>query len=597
MSQRRRRIVRNKGVIAAARQRRTPAPGARLAFQVDPWTRRLVRPVLIAAMATAPAVALLVIVQLGAPEEPWSMLTLLCFFAALEGAYTTAWLHHPDSRGVDRSIYRAAELLLLVVLSRIVSWVLFGDGVPSPAEMRLYLAAPLSFFLAGGFITTVLATLLAWWLAVSAARTFTQLDVSEAELQFYTLSLAEQKAQADDRPIQIPRQRLQEQYLRQWLTGGMVMVLLAALSTYETSQWMTVTNPFEITRLGLDPGMLLALLVYFLAGLWLLSHARMLRLNALWLFDGVAKEVSLERGWQRSSLLLLLLIALGAAFLPIGSSFAISRILSAALNGLLYVIGMIYSAIGFLFAALLASLTNTVGEEPIPTPEIAPMPTPVVPPPTTPPPTASPELTFIITSAFWALLIAIVIGALMFFLRERGYHVEWGQVRGRWATMSEWLKAFWLNLRRRARRARRELRERWMPHPAPPTQDKNPVPRPRFFRLKALPPREQIRYYYLATVRRAGERGVVRRPHETPLEYAEGLKAHWPEAQEDLEGLTDAFLEARYSPQPIEKSAAERIRDVWKRVKARLRASKEADGGQPSGLPSADDQRPTTNDQ
>lgn len=577
MSQRRWRPVRNKGVIAAARQRRVPPPGARLAFQVDPWTRRLIRPVLMAVMATAPAVALLVIVQLGAPEEPWSMLTLLCFFAALEGVYTTAWLHHPNSRGVDRGIYRAAELLLLVVLSRIVSWVLFGDGLPSPAEVRLYLAAPLSFFLAGGFITTVLTTLVAWWLAVSASRIFTQLDVSEAELQYYTLSFAEQKAQADDRPIQVPRQMLQEQYLRQWLTGGMIMVLLAALSTYEMGELATVANPFEITRLGLDPGMLLALLVYFLAGLWLLSHARMLRLNALWLFDGMAKDVTVERGWQRSSLLLLLVIALGAAFLPIGSSFAISRILSAVLNGLLYVIGMIYSIIGFLFASLLASLTNTVGQEPIPTPEIAPMPTPVVPPATTPPPTASPELTFIISSAFWALLIAIIIGALIFFLRERGYRVEWGEVRGRWATVSEWIKAFWLNLRRRARRARRDLRERLAPHSSAPTQDKSPLPRPRFIRLGALSPREQIRYYYLATVRRAGERGVARRQSDTPLEYAEGLKAHWPEAGEDLQGLTDAFLEARYSPQPIEKSAAERIRDVWKRVKARLRASREHD--------------------
>ena len=70
-------------------------------FQTDPWTRRVARPLLIAGLATSLAIGLLVIVEGLTPGEPWLALVWLCLFAALEGAYTTAWLNNPDSRGVE----------------------------------------------------------------------------------------------------------------------------------------------------------------------------------------------------------------------------------------------------------------------------------------------------------------------------------------------------------------------------------------------------------------------------------------------------------------------------------------------------------------
>ena len=47
----------------------------------------------------------------------------------------------------------------------------------------------------------------------------------------------------------------------------------------------------------------------------------------------------------------------------------------------------------------------------------------------------------------------------------------------------------------------------------------------------------------------------------------------WPEAESELDELTQAFLEARYSPQPIEKSAVTRIKEEWKRIRERLRST------------------------
>jgi hypothetical protein len=469
-----------------------------------------------------------------------------------------------------------AEALLLIVAARIYSWILFGQGIPSPDEMRLYLTAPLTLLVISGFLTTAAVTLIAWWMAVSISRSFAQLDVSIYEVQFYTLSPAEQKAAADDRPIQIARDVLLDQYLKLWLTIGMAMIILAALSTYGVGQLTTVTSLFEITRLGMRPAMLFPLLIYFLAGLWLLSHGRLLRMNARWLIDGVAKEPSLERGWQRSSLTLILLIALVTAFLPIGSTLAISRLLMLALNGIAYLASVIFTFFSGLIISVLVLLIRNSEQQPLP--QDAPIPTPAPPQVTPPPATPDPLLTMVISSAFWALLIAIIIGSLLFFLRERGYRVNRARFDETRATVMTWLRELWARLSGGLRGARRKLRSRIQEFaPQAPAHVDISLPRPRLFHLNSLSPREQIRYYYLALVRRAGERGVSRGHNETPLEYIQELRSEWPDAEEDLRGLTEGFLEARYGRAPMEKSAVNPIKERWKRLKDRLRKPRVAE--------------------
>jgi hypothetical protein len=80
-----------------------------------------------------------------------------------------------------------------------------------------------------------------------------------------------------------------------------------------------------------------------------------------------------------------------------------------------------------------------------------------------------------------------------------------------------------------------------------------------------------IRYFYLSTVRRASEQGVSREPGKTPLEYVQQLKTNWPEAENDLDDLTEAFIRARYSSQPIRREETNIVKAHWKRIRARLR--------------------------
>lgn len=555
--------------IRAERLGRRPPAAPRRSFTTDPVIRRFVRPFLITAMATALASGLLIIAGIGTPEYRWGWLVPFLFIVALVAAYSAGWLSNPQSRTVDKTLYRVSEVVVIVALARVVSWVLFADVFPSLDELRLYLQEPLRFFLAGGFLSTAVIALVAWWFSASLSTLFWQLDVSEEELRYYTLGATGQKAMADDQPIQIPRQELQDAYLRYFLAGGMILVVLAALSTFEVNEFATVANPLAIARLGLVPGMLVALLVYFLVGIWLLSHARLLRLNARWLMDGVAMDATFERSWQRISLFWLALIAFIAAFLPIGDTLPISRLLEWVVNGIFYVVNLLISLVGYLFGSMLVAIQDVVGDE-------APPPAPPFAPPTFTPPAetaaANPIIAAILSSAFWALMIALVIGAVLFVARERGYNAGLGRIQATAQRTKAWLIAAWAYILQRFGRLRASVPERLRSlrpdfEGLPLTMER----RRRFIRLNGLSAREQIMYFYLSTVKRAGERGVARRASETPSEYAADLKEHWPDTEMEVEELTAAFIEARYSPADIPAETATTLKTRWKRLRDKLR--------------------------
>jgi hypothetical protein len=165
------------------------------------------------------------------------------------------------------------------------------------------------------------------------------------------------------------------------------------------------------------------------------------------------------------------------------------------------------------------------------------------------------------------VVIAVTIAATLFFLRNRGFTVNSVALTRLWRGVVGWLSRLWQGVGGQLDGLERAIRARL----APATKAADAAPSWRYVRLNALSPREQVRYFYLATVRRAGERGVRRHRAETPLEFAEELRQNWPEAEDEVEALTDAFLQARYSPQVIGAEAVNPIKAAWKRVRSALR--------------------------
>jgi hypothetical protein len=89
-------------------------------------------------------------------------------------------------------------------------------------------------------------------------------------------------------------------------------------------------------------------------------------------------------------------------------------------------------------------------------------------------------------------------------------------------------------------------------------------------RPRALDPRRQIYYYYLAMVRRGGEQGIPRALSQTPLEYAARLEKAIPEEEEDIGSITDTFIEARYSRKEVDTEKANVVKELWGRIRRAL---------------------------
>lgn len=547
-------------------------------YRAGKWRRRVIRPLVMTLIVMALILGIIVLIVTINLDTRWYNLLPFLFLVALESIYTTLWLRRPDQLPLNRSAYRAAEFLFFVILARLVTWSVFAEGIPSLSLVREYLVNPLNFFVTGAFPVALILTFITWRTAIIPASTFSRIALSHFEIQFYSLPLSVRKARIDDQPIRIGRNQITNSLMQSWLWGGILLVLCVGLSTIEISSYTQGTSFLDIARTSLTPPLVIAVLIYFLGGFWLLSEARLAALNSQWLLKGVKKQPAIEKSWQRYSLLLIGAVALLATFLPIGSTAPIGRIINFIILVFLYLVQLIFVALMSILFLLLSLLPIPSGN-------------PIEEPPPPPPmenlflpnqqagDAMSETAAFIFSSAFWAIFIFVMIIAILFYLRERGFQFNRAQVGQSWQTFQQWLRDTWTSLWLRMSGLRFSISfsagRKGAKEAAVDPQKKR---RWRFIRVNALSPREQIRYFYLSTLRRAKDKGIERQESETPLEFVEDLKRSWPDTEADADALTDAFLKARYSPDPIEPDDASSIKVAWKNVRSNLRKSSQDDG-------------------
>src|SRR5262249_40583397 len=100
------------------------------------------------------------------------------------------------------------------------------------------------------------------------------------------------------------------------------------------------------------------------------------------------------------------------------------------------------------------------------------------------------------------------------------------------------------------------------------------LPRPNLINLRALDPRRQIYYFYLAMIRRAHEQGLDRLPSQSPAEYAATLESTLPAVHEDIHSLTHGFIEARYSNHLITANESNNVKPAWGHIRRALRSQR-----------------------
>ncbi len=514
------------------------------------WVAGLLRPVLIAGMVACLASPFVLFLEEILQYWDGSYFPVFCFFASLEGILSERLLRRQRISGWAYVASRAAELLFLLLALKLVSYVPFGlDQLWYEAQG--WLADP-DTFVTNVDLTTAMVFVPVWLGSLEVARVATAIE-------------------GEEQTLGPPPDRDSAAYY-EWMTQPSVVrdreERLDVLGQLFVWGGFVLLGASAVVHATVDSVQVLALpvLLYFALGIALLSQARYSVTLTGWRLQGIPVQRTLGRRWLVWALVFLLAVALVALALPthyfVGPLLAVWSVLGL----LYYVIVSVLTILYLLLMSLLTLLfpTSRLLEEP---------PAPLEPLPL---PEGTPVgggtlawLQILGSIVFWITILIIAVYAVYRFARDRlellgpaeGTEATW------WGRLLFWLRGVWQRWRawrqgvaqrlaeqRQARRWRETIGERL-----------------RRFSLRGLSPRELVRYFYLSAARRAADAGQPRRPGQTPYEYQRSLQERFPELEPDLTGLTDAFLAARYSAEPVEEGDAQTVKPLWQRIKVALR--------------------------
>ena len=511
------------------------------------WLGDLLRPMVLAAMLTCLLAPIVVGLERLLVGWEGTYLLVFAFLAGLEGILSERALQERDITAAGYLVSRGAEGLILLLVLKLLNYIPLGlDRLL--ADARLW-ASDLGQFVSYLDLSLSLAFLLFWGAAIYVARVAQELDVKEREE-----SPPEDRASSRyylwvSRPAPLSdRQRTLDRLAELFVWGGVYLLLAALVIHFLLSSARVLALPT---------------LLYFALGVALLSQGRFSVLQATWQLHGIPVQRGIGRRWLLWATLFFVAVALVALVLP-------THYTMGPLLALLSLFTILVNVVSFLFFLLIFLITLPLA---FLFPHLEQSPRPIFAPgsiarPEAVPPGASPGEAFL-SALFWLLVLAIVGYALLRFFRDRAG--LWGEeeLAGTWwGHLLNWLRRLW----RRWRAWGQETQMRLVRRRPPQERSRGGLGSTfRFFFPGRLPPREMVRYFYLSVARRAAQAGQSRRASQTPFEYQATLDEHFPELEPDLAGLTETFVKARYSREPLERREAEAVKPLWRRIKAALR--------------------------
>ena len=477
-----------------------------------------------------------------------------CFLVALEAGL----IHHAfrkQQMWVDEFLrYVVPEVFVMLILMRLATTL--GLGAATLADdARRWLYDPLSIFdipfllaIIAGFLVGLLAHVIMRDLLELEPRTYER-PASESDDSQVMLAIARQ-----DRAAALAR------ISTRFVLGGVLLLLALGIEA---------VNIERITAPGLPISALssAAALIYFVSGFLLYSQARLALLRARWRIEGARVADNVPQRWTRISWLIVAGVVGLAALLPRSYGLGLLATLQQSL-GLLgyaiiligYVLTSVLSLLAILPILLLSLLTGGNSNNG----QLPPI-EPLVPPPE-PPPAAAAEPRLWAALVFWICMLLLAAYAIGIVFQRNPGLLRALTSRGPLAWLLARLAWLWRDTRSWAGQATERARTLLRRQVALP-QMRIPA-----LRLSRLAPRELVRYFYRSTLRRAASGGLARGPSQTPYEYSAAFAGRLPEAERDIAELTDSFVLAEYSPQPIGEGDAKRARRPWERLRRRLRA-------------------------
>lgn len=486
-----------------------------------------------------------------APGWNGAYLPIFSFLVALQALYAVRGTRRLDVLSRNWMLYRAAELVAILVLLKLLLYAIYGfDRLLD--DLVLWRQDFVIYFFEPNYLLACLVVVPVWIASHQFAGDLVELEADDATLQ------RERENQFSNNREATRRQLM----LKVVITGAVLVAFTVFTRT---------AMRFSGGDVGAVQVNVVNMLLYIALGLLLLSFARYTALRAAWFRERAEISPDVVRRWVTYAVLFLAALFIVALLLP-------TRYTIGLLGMLSYLISMIVMLLQFLFYIILFIITlpinlllRLLGQQEMPsTARPLEMPTPPAQPPAAPN-SPDPLLDLINSILFWVIFVGVIGFALVYFLRLnqailgslRGIPLLGWVVRGLiwlWNTVRQGGRQLSAAVEAGLRRLR----------PAVPPSALFTERRERF-NLRRATARERVQYFYLAMVRRAAQRGLPRSISQTPREYAEALDAAAPEVDDEINALTESFVEARYSRHDVTPEDATHVQSYWERIRAALR--------------------------
>ena len=530
------------------------------------WSRALpifVNYAIVALMMTCAVGVVVGVIQALSSSWNGAYLIVVCFIVAFEALYTARVMRRIAFPSREWASYRVGEVVSIMILLKALIYVMRGAGqflIDLPKWQHDFLVS----FFTGEYLLACVLVLVVYLVCNQFANDLFELESDDATL--------ERERKNDFRNNRAASHK--QLTLKVVLVAGVMIAVTLMGRTFQRIIGGGAAAA-SIDQEGM-PSYALGLLAYVVLGFLLLSLTRLAALRAAWYRERAPISPDIAWRWALYVVVFLVVIALVAMVLPTHYSVGLLQLLRYAAGLLISLLQIVIYFLLLILTFPLNLLMRLLGNSPV-TPN-RPPPVMMMPPPASPdqPTGANPLLDLIQSILFWAIFLFVVGYALSQYLKRHSALLA--SMRGipllNWlmkavSVLGDWLSRLsgqvtaMVDAGLKRLRAQAELQAR-MVSPA------------RRLNLRRLSPRERVQYFYLAMARRGSESGLGRKPAQTPREYAATLDSATPEVNNEIDALTDAFIEARYSRHDITPIHAQTAQSYWERVKSALRKKKSA---------------------
>jgi hypothetical protein len=467
-------------------------------------------------------------------------------------------------------------LIPIILVLKLLPYALQGPGAVG-AEVSSWMVEPARFWDVS-LVWSLILVFFVWDESLRQAEALSQLSLQPGELPPAVNSAEYQEWMASAYRF-VNHTAAWERLMWRFVGGGFVLLIFTGVAVIRPDQ---LGNPDRPEALGVMPHVLL----YYLLGLILAGQTSLDRLRTAWLRAGAAVQVGLARRWLGYGLGLAGISLVLSILLPATFNFASASnipVLSIILLPLRLLFGGFNWLISHIASWLLIPLTWL-------TPNVGggasgagagqegrPLPPAELPPDTPGSPTFLSRLVF--GFLLYVLPTALALYAIWNTWRKR--RIIWHGLRGFGRDVWTLVRGAVLDLLAMLWRIFTFGSPRLMSFA--PSAIRARLRRRRkggalgggegglgWLRLRGLNARALIQYFYVSLTQRAETVGWGRQPGQTAYEYSRDLANRMPQRHDEIAALTEAFVRAKYSPQPVSSDDAKRVRTPWERIRGAL---------------------------